>query len=80
MAKDYLEIKKANDCQTRTLVRMCHNYKIIALVKETFDDKTGLWRSENSFILPINFIKPISDYTNNTIFSSSPELKKKTRY
>ena len=63
MATDYLEIKKANDCQTRTLVRMCHNYKNITLVKETFDDKTGLWRSENSFILPIKFIKPISDYT-----------------
>ena len=63
MATGYLEIKKANDCQTRTLVRMCHNYKKIALVKETVDDKTGLWRSENNFILPINFIKPISDYT-----------------
>ena len=63
MATDYLEVKKANDCQTRTLVRMCHNYKNIALVMEIFDDKTGLWRSENSFNLTIIFIKPISDYT-----------------
>ena len=27
-----------------------------------FDENTGLWRSDNSFIIPANYIKPIVDY------------------
>ena len=77
IATDYLEIKKANDCQTRTLVRMCHNYKNIALVKETFDNKTGLWHSENSFFYRSTLLNLLATIQNNTIFSSSPELQKK---
>ena len=63
MATEYLETKKANDRQTRTLVRTCHNYKNIVLVNETFNENTRLWRSDNSFIIPVNYIKPIVEYT-----------------
>ena len=63
MAAEYLEINKTNDSRTRTLVPTCHNKKNVALVKETFDENTGLWRSDNSFIIPVNYIKPIVDYT-----------------
>ena len=63
MAAAYLEIKKNNDSVTRTLVRTCHNYKNVALVKEMFDENTGLWRIDNNFIIPVNYIKPIVDYT-----------------
>ena len=31
-------------------------------MKETFDENTGLWRSDNSFVIPVNYIKPIVDY------------------
>ena len=50
MTAEYFE-KKTNDSQIRTLVRTCHNYKNVALMKETFDENTGLWRSDNSFII-----------------------------
>ena len=63
MATEYLEIKKANDRQTRTPVRTCHNYKNIVLVHETFDENTRLWRSDKSFIIPVNYIEPIVEYT-----------------
>ena len=63
IAAENLEINKTNDSQTRTLVRTCHNYMNVALMKETLDENTGLWRSDNSFIIPVNFIKPIVDYT-----------------
>ena len=32
-------------------------------MKEKFNENTGLWRSDNSFIIPVNYIKPIVDYT-----------------
>ena len=63
MAAEYLEIKKIHDSQTRTLVRTCHNYKNVALANEAFNECTGLWRSDNSFFTPLNYIKPIVDYT-----------------
>ena len=63
MATDYLEIKKANDRQTRKLVRNCHNYENIVLVNEIFDENTRLLRSDNNFIIPVIYIKPIVEYT-----------------
>ena len=63
MAAEYLEIAKTSGRGTRTLVRMCHNFKNIVLVKESFDDKTELWHTENSFIVPVNYIEPILEYT-----------------
>ena len=32
-------------------------------MKKTFDENTGLWPSDNSFTIPVNYIKPIVDYT-----------------
>ena len=59
MAAEYLEIAKTSERGTQTLVRMCHNFKNIVLVKESFDDKTDLWHTKNSFIVPVNYVEPI---------------------
>ena len=56
MAAEYLEIAKTSERGTRTLVRMCHNFKNIVLVRESFDDKTELWHTKNSFFVPVNYI------------------------
>ena len=32
-------------------------------MNKTFDENTRLWRSDNSFIIPVNYIKPIVEYT-----------------
>ena len=72
MAAEYLEIAKTSE---RTLVRMCHNFKNLVLVKESFNDKTKLWHTKNSFIVPVNYIEPISEYTKqNDLF----QFEKKT--
>ena len=63
MAAEYLEIAKTSERGTRTLVRMCHNFKNIVLVKESFDDKTELWNTKNSFFVPVNYIEPILEKT-----------------
>ena len=79
MAAEYLEIKKSNDSQTRTLVRTCHNYKNVSLVKETFDESMGLSRSDNSFFIPVNYIKPIVDYSKqHDIFQLTKTPEKNT--
>ena len=59
MAAEYLAIAKTSERDTPTLVRMCHKFKNIVLVKESFDDKTELWHTKNSFIIPVNYIVPI---------------------
>ena len=63
MAAEYLEIAKTSERDTRTLVRICHNFKNIVLVKESFDYKTELLHTKNSFIIPVNYIEPILEYT-----------------
>ena len=68
MAAEYLEIAKTSERGTRTLVRMCHNFKNIVLVQESFDDKTELWHIKNSFIVPVTYLEPILEYTNKTIY------------
>ena len=62
MAAEYLEIAKTSERGTRTHVRMCHNFENIVLVKESFDDKTELWHTKNSFFVPVNYIEPILEY------------------
>ena len=63
MAAEVLEIAKTIERNTRTLVRMCHNFKNTVFVRESFDDKTQLWHRVNSFIVPVNYIEPILEYT-----------------
>ena len=67
MAAEYLEIAKTSERGTRTLVRMCHNFKNIVLVKESLDDKTQLWHTKNSFIVPVNYIEYLN-IQNKTIY------------
>ena len=77
MAAEYLEIAKTSERGTRTLVRMCHIFKNIVLVKETFDDKTQLWHTKNSFIVPVNYIEPILEYTkHNDLISTYKNARK----
>ena len=76
MAAKILEIAKTSERGTRTLVRMCHNFGNIVPVKESFDDKTQLWHTKNSFIVPVNYIEPILEYTKqNDLFqlTKTPE-------
>ena len=80
MAAEYLEIAKTSERGTRTLVRMCHNLKNIVLVKESFDDKTQLWHTKNSFIVPVNYIEPILEYTKqNDLFHLTKTPEKSPR-
>ena len=80
MAAEYLEIAKTSERGTRTLVRMCHNFKNIGLVKEGFDDKTQLWHTKNSFIVPVNYIEPILEYTKqNDLFHLTKTPEKSPR-
>ena len=58
---EYLEIKN-HDSQTQTMIRMCHNYKNVALLKEMFDENTVVWRSDKSFNIHVNYIKTIVEY------------------
>ena len=81
MAAEYLEIAKTSERDTRTLVRMCHNFKNIVLVKESFDYKTELWHTKNSFILPVNYIEPILEYTKqNDLFHLTKTPEKSSRH
>ena len=55
---------------------MCHNFKNIVFVNEDFDDKTKLWHTRNSFIVPVTCIEPILEYTKqNNLFqlTKTPE-------
>ena len=80
MAAEYLEIAKTSERGTRTLVRMCHNFKNIVLVKESFDDKTQLWHTKNSFIVPVNYFEPILEYTKqNDLFHLTKTPEKSPR-
>ena len=80
MAAEYLEIVKTSERGTRTLVRMCHNFKNIVLVKESFDDQTELWHTKNSFIVPVNYIEPILEYTKqNDLFHLTKTPEKSPR-
>ena len=59
---------------------MCHNFKNIVLVKENFDDKTDLWHTKNSFIVPVNYIEPILEYTKqNDLFHLTKMPEKSPR-
>ena len=76
MAAEYLEIAQKSERDTRTLVRMCHNFKNIVLVKGSFDDKTELWHAKNSFIIPLNYIEPILEYAKqNDLFQLTKTVK-----
>ena len=80
MAAEYLEIAKTSERDTRTLVRICHNFKNIVLVKESSDDKTELWHTKNSFIIPVNYIEPILEYTKqNDLFQLTRTPEKSFR-
>ena len=80
MAAEYLEIAKTSERGTRTLVRMCHNFKNIVLVQESFDDKTELWHIKNSFIVPVNYLEPILEYTKqNDLFHLTKTPEKSPR-
>ena len=80
MAADFLEIAKTIERGTRILVRMSHNFKSIVLVRENFDDKTELWHTKNSFIIPVNYIEPILDYTKqNDLFQLTKTPEKLSR-
>ena len=80
MAAEYLEIAKTSERDTRTLVRMSHNFKNIDLVQESFDDKTELWHIKNSFIVPVNYIEPILEYTKqNDLFQLTKTPEKSLR-
>ena len=80
MAAEYLEIAKTSERGTRTLVRMCHNFKNIVLVKESFDDKTQLWHTKNNIIVPVNYIEPILEYTKqNDLFHLTKTPEKSPR-
>ena len=78
MAAEYLEIAKTSERDTRTLVQMCHNFKNIVLVKESFDDKTELWHTKNGFIIPVNYIleSQFSNIPNRTIYFSLQKRQK----
>ena len=79
MAAEYLEIAKTSERGTRTLVRMCHNFKNIVLANESYDDKTELWHTKNS-IIPVNYIEPILDYTKqNDLFQLTKTPEKLSR-
>ena len=81
MAAEYLEIAKTSERGIRTLVRMCHNFKNFVLVKESFDDKTQLWHTKNSFIGPVNYIEPILEYTKqNGLFQLTKTPKKSLQH
>ena len=67
MAAEYLEIAKTSERDTRSLVQRCHNFKNIVLVKKSFDDKTELWHTKNSFV-PVNYIELILEYTKQNDF------------
>ena len=59
---------------------MCHNFKNIVLLKESFDDKTDLWHTKNSFIVPVNYIEPILEYTKqNDLFHLTKTQEKSPR-
>ena len=80
MAAEYLEIAKTSERGTRTLVRMCHNFKNIVVANESYDDKTELWHTKNSFIIPVNYIEPILDYTKqNDLFQLTKTPEKLSR-
>ena len=80
MAAEYLEIAKTIERGTRTLVRMCDNFKNIVLANESYDDKTELWHTKNSFIIPVNYIEPILDYTKqNDLFQLTKTPEKLSR-
>ena len=80
MAAEYLEIGKTSERGTRTLVRMCRNFKNIVLVKESFDDKTQLWHTKNSIFVPVNYIEPILEYTKqNDLFHLTKTPEKSPR-
>ena len=68
MAAEYLEIAKTSERGTRTLVRKCHNFKKVVLVKESFDDKTQLWLTKNSFIVPVTCIEPILECEKQNVY------------
>ena len=43
---------------------MCHNFKNIVLVTESFDDKTDLRQAKKkNFFVPVKNIEPILEYT-----------------
>ena len=78
MAAEYLEIAKTSERGTRTLARLCHNCKNIVLVKESFDDQTELWHTKNSFIVPVNYIEPILEYTKQNDLSHLTKTPEKS--
>ena len=78
MAAKYLEIAKTSDRGTRTLVRMCHNFKNIVLVKESFDDKPQLWHTKNSFLFQLNTLKQYLNTQNRTIYFNLQKRQKKS--
>ena len=80
MASEYLELAKTSERGTRTFVRMCHNFKNIVLVKESFDDKTQLWHTKNRFLVPVNYSEPIIEYTKqNDLFQLTKTSEKMVR-
>ena len=49
-------------------------------MKESFDDKTELWHIKNSFIVPLNCIEPILEYTKqNDLFQLTKTAEKSLR-
>ena len=59
---------------------MCHNFKNIVLVKESYDDKTELWHTKNSFIIPVNYIEPVLENTEqNDLFQLTKTPEKTSR-
>ena len=70
MATDYLENNKTNYCQTRNLVRMCHDYKNIALVKETSDNKLDYGAVKTALFYRSFSINLLATIQNNAIFTS----------
>ena len=42
---------------------MCHNFKNVVLVTESFDDKTDLRQAKKKFFVPVKYIEPILEYT-----------------
>ena len=55
---------------------MCHNFKNFVLVKESFDYKTELWHTKNSFIVPVNYIEPILEYIKQRFISAYKNARK----
>ena len=80
MAAEYLEIAKTSERGTRTLIWMCHNFKNIVHLKESCDNKTELY-TKNGFIIPVNYIEPILEYTKQRFNSTDKNTRKivKTR-